>query len=176
MRRRQFLTHLAVGVASAGFFLPARACAESVNIGIVPVGKRGRILAADLMRMVTDTTPFANVALVDASTSPGFRDQFDRVVIFGCLGGRTGLDDAANCGEIVQRSTGTATAVLLWPMDFEGSRLRASAFLAAGRLQVHGARLIPVTVAVPAYLTLDEARERREQALLESGWQEIKHF
>lgn len=175
MKRREFLAQLAAGMATAGFLLPGSARAESVNVGIVPVGKRGRVLADDLVGILAGT-PRVHADVIDVSTAPEVRQRFDGVVVVGCLGGRTGLSDAANCGQIVCLSPGTATAVLLWPMEFEGYRRRASAHIAAGRIQLHGARIVPVTVAVPAYLTLDEARKYRERALLDRSLQEIKRL
>ena len=176
MQRREFLAHMAAGMASGGFLLPGCARAEPVKVGIVPVGKRGRVLAGDLVHMSAGTALPTHVCQIDANTRLRGRSQFDGIVVFGCLGGRTGLDDTAACGQIIRRSIGGATAVVLWPMEFEGSRRRAAAYLAAGRIHSHGARIIPVSIAVPAHLTLDEARERRERALLERGLQEIERF
>lgn len=175
MKRRKFLAQLVAGMATTGFLLPGSAHAKSVNVGIVPVGKRGRVLANDLVGMLAGTS-LADVQVIDARDSPGVRQRLDGVVLFGCLGGRTGLNDAAACEQLVRRSIGGASAVVLWPMEFEGSRRRASAHLAAGRIHAHGARIIPVVVEVPLYLTLDEARERRERVLLGRGLQEIERF
>lgn len=174
MDRREFLAQLAAGMATAGYLFLGNARAESVNIGVVPVGKRGRVLADELVGGLPGA--LAHVDVIDASTARESPRELDGVVIFGCLGGRTGLDDAAACGRIVRQSCGAVTAVLLWPMDFEGSRRHASAHLAAGRIRAHGARTLPVMVDLPAELTLGEARERRERALLASGLQEIQRW
>ena len=173
MHRRDFLVQLAAGMASAAILLPGDARASSVHVGVVPLGKRGRVLAGELMKVLAVAAPFATISLIDANSVSRHGGRLDGVIAFGCLGGRTGLDDAAACGELVGRSTNTATAVVLWPMEFEGWRRRAAAHLAAGRLRVQGARVIPVTIDVSPDMTLDEARQHRERALIARGSEEI---
>lgn len=175
MRRREFIAQLAAGVACAGLFLPGRSCAEYANIGIVPVGKRGRVLADELVGILASTSQ-ARVGVIDATAPLKFEGQLDGVVVFGCLGGLTGMNDATACGRIARWSTGGATAVLLWPMDFEGHRRRAAAHLAAGRIHAHGVEVNSVRVEVPRQITLNEARELRERALLARGIQEVERF
>lgn len=175
MRRRDFLAQLAAGLATAGFLLPGTARAGRLSVGVTPVGKRGRILAGELLRTMAGNS-LAKIRLVDPNTGMPSRSRLDAVVVFGCLGGRTGLEDAADCERIVARARGGATAVVLWPMEFEGWRRHASAHLAAARIQAHGARLVRVMVPLPPGVTLDEARRCRERELLARGVQEVARF
>lgn len=175
MERREFLMHLAAGAAATSILLPGIARAEPTRIGIVPVGKRGRILANELVNTLAGSS-LAQASVIDAQSFHGPSRQLDGVVIFGCLGGRTGMADAAACGTIARRATGGATAVLLWPMEFEGSRRRATAHFSAGRIGTHGIDVIPVRVEVPRHVTLNEARELRERVLLDRGFREIERF
>lgn len=146
MIRRRFLMGLLGAMVSLACFQVAGR-QTSLTHSVIPLGSRARTLVRQ------QGFPLHGGAGSTYST-----------LLLGCLGGRTGLDDARRY-KCATTNTSPAFAVVLMPMYFEGKRRYDTAIATINELRAGDVEVEIVKVLLTPEMTLDEARRVRERAL-----------
>ena len=147
MNRRRFLMGLFGAMVSLVWAQVAgRQTAMAPNV-VIPLGSRARALVRQ-----------QGFSLHDGAGS------VYSTLLLGCLGGRTGLDDARRY-KCVDTDLSPAIAVVLMPMSFEGKRRYDTATATVDELRAGDVQVEIVEVPLSPEMTLEEARRVRERAL-----------
>lgn len=147
MIRRSFLAGLFGTMMSLACFQVAGRQTSMTPSVVIPLGSRARTLAEQ------------HGFPLDGGAGPAYS-----TLLLGCLGGRTGLDDARRYQSATTIAS-PAHAVVLMPMYFEGKRRYDTAVTTVNELRAGNVQVEVVEVLIPPDMTLDEARRVRERAL-----------